>query len=101
MCGEFESHSEMQFSRVNALPACVSDYEVLPVPIPGILQVPGPAETLAVQSDEYTCIDYNRKQEKKANMLTTYNLVSITRPLIILTLNHVTLLLRHPCRHYQ
>ena len=78
MCEEFESCSELQFSQVDVLPDCVSDCEILHVPIPRTIHVPGPAETLNVQSDEYMCLEFNTEQEKKASRPTPSNWLSIT-----------------------
>ena len=72
MCEEFEECSEMQLSQVDVLSDCVyvcsSDCEVLPVPkILRTIQVPGPNETLSVQSDEQLCLASNNEQEKRAS----------------------------------
>jgi hypothetical protein len=84
---KFEECSEMEPSQVDALSDCVSVYssecEVLPVPeIPRTIQVPGPAETLSVQSDEQLCLDSDNEQEKRASRLKEYNLLSKPKQLI-------------------
>ena len=76
MYKEFELDSEIQLGQVNTLTACVSNYEVLSVPILKIIQVPGPAEMLSIQSDEYMCLDSDSEQENKASRPTANNLLS-------------------------
>ena len=75
MCEEFELCSEMQVSQVGTLFGC-ADCEVLHVPIPRKLQVPGPTETLNVQSDEFMYLDFDGKQENTSSGPTTNNLTS-------------------------
>ena len=60
----------------------MSDREVLPVPIPRTIQVPGPVETLSVQSEEYQCLDLDNGQENRAIRPTESNRLSKLEHLI-------------------
>ena len=53
-----------------------SDCEVLPVPIPRLIQVPGPGESHSNHSDEYLCLDSNNEQELRATRPVDNNLLS-------------------------